>query len=473
MKHLLFLSLILFTIPLEAQNKYLLFEENFDNNQNNWLLGDRAKTNAYIQNGFFYLEGKRPNYNYSRRIEQGYLREHQDFEIEIRLKQIAGTNSRGYALEWGGNSLMNTFYEFWLRNDGSYSIDKFDGSTRKFTDYVAWTPSNLVKINDFNVLKVRKIGQKLQCFINEKAVFETDFPKLYGNEIGFIVPPLSTVEVDYLKINTLNKAPEPVFDKKKTPNIRVVMVGVADYQNDNDTHLEDLQFTVNDVKELEKFYRSPNGGAVLDENMTVLIDKQASKQNILQALESTFGKAEPNDLVVFYFSGHGFAPKEFNKQLHLLPYDYAIGKQATAIHYQEIEKIFEACKADKKLWVMDACHSGAVGVNCGEGSSIAECLSHVNTIDIALLTSANAGETSLEIGDELKRGLFSYYLTQGLVQDAKSVDLNGDKLVSILELFQYVQLQTSKNAQIHKLGHQQHPQIIGKVPVQLPLSEVK
>ena len=464
---ILFLNIF---ISLNAQNRFSIFEENFDDNQNNWRLGSNARTEAYIDNGLFYFESKRSGYNYSRRIEQGYIRDHQDFEIEIRFKQVSGDNTRGYALEWGGTTLTKTFYEFWLRNDGYYYIDKFDGTNEKPDTYIGWTKSDLVKIDDFNVLTVRKMGEKLQYFINNQMVHEMMFQKLEGNEIGFITPPMAQITVDYLRISLLEKAPESVFEKR-IPNIWVVMVGIADYLYDD--YVEDLTFTVNDVRALESFYKSPNGGAVPDENIKIVIDSQALKENILNALETTFAKAQKNDLVVFYFAGHGFAPKDLKHELYLLPHDCIPNKPATAIHYKEIEKIFDACKANKKLWIMDACHSGAIGVDCGKGSSITECLSQLNTADIAILTSADAGETSLEVGGDLKRGLFSHYLTKGLIIDAGSVDKNDDKLVNILELYEYVQKQTSMDAPRRRTGHKQNPQITGKVPIHLPLSEVK
>ncbi len=465
-RYYLFLCYLLVNSLLLQAQTYPIFEEDFEDNRNNWLLGERAKTDAFIENGVFYFEGKRERYNYSRRIEQGYLRENQDFEIEIRLRQVLGTNRRGYALEWGGTSMENIFHEFWLRNDGSYAIDKFDENMGGFTDYVAWTRSSLIKINDFNILTVRKIKDKVYYFINGAEVFNMYFTGLYGNEVGFITPPLSAIEIDYLKISTLTNAPQPVIPKAAVPNVWVVLVGIANY-NQKATNIKNLDFTVNDAIAMKNFYLSSNGGGVPEENIILLTDKQATKENILNTLKDKFFKAQENDLIVFYFAGHGTA--DDNNELYLIPHVYKeIDDFEFAIHYKEIEKIFMQSKANKKLWIMDACHSG--GALAERKGTIQEVWRDLGERDIAVITSSNVGQTSLE-ASEIKRGVFSYCLTRGLIDEANKADEDKDGFISILELFNYVKVETTEKA-LELRNHKQTPQIDGKFNIRLPIGEV-
>jgi len=453
-----------------CQQKFLVFEETFEDNRNDWLLGERAKTNAYIANGTIYLESKKARYNYSRRIEQGYLRSFQDFEIEIKIKQVKGDGHRGFALEWGGNSIDNTFYEFWLRKDGKYSIDRFNGITEQFTDYVPWKSSPFIKVNDFNILTVKKIGLKLHYFINQNEVFSMPFEKMYGNEVGFIAPPLGAVEVEYIKINILNEPPEPVLDKEYTPNIYAVIVGIADYQNDG-PYLTDLRFTVSDALAMASFYNSENGGAVPTENIKLLINNHATYRNIVKTTADIFSKASAKDMVVFYYAGHGTTnPNATPELLHFLPYDHIPGNLNTAIVYTEIEALFEKCLASKKMWIIDACHSG--GTLTQLSGSIKERLSGLVDKDIAVITSSDVNETSLEISGQMKRGLFSYYVTDGLVSNSLQSDSNNDGVVDVLELFSYAKKKTSLTA-MKKYQHDQNPQIGGRFNVQLPLADVR
>jgi hypothetical protein len=450
--------------------RYPLFEDNFSDNRHDWLLGDRARTLALIQNNVFYFEGKRPRYNYSRRKEVGYLRSNQDFEIEIKIRQISGTDQRGYGLEWGGNSMDNNFYEFWLRNDGSYSIDRFEGAYQQIFDYVPYTPSDLVKIDDYNILTIRKIANTAIYLINQTEVFRHLVSNLWGSEIGFITPPLSAIEVDYLRVSTLNNPPKPVIDKAEIPNIWAVIVGVADYQAPSED-ISDLTFTIGDAKAMADFYQNPNGGGANPENVTLLLDKKATKTEIINTMQRQFGKAKSNDLIVFYFSGHGalFGPE--NEDLYLLPHDFSKSRaEESSISYQQIQEILEMNQAKKKIWIMDACHSGG-SLSKIAGKTIPDLLKNLVDKDIAIITSSNTGEESLE-DDGLERGIFSYFLTLGLTEDAKKADYNKDNLVNILELFQYTREKTTSTVRT-KFGRSQTPQIGGRFNVQLPITKIK
>lgn len=451
----------------QSINRFPILSENFITNESNWIVGDRAKTNAHITDGYFFLESKRNN-SYSRRTEAGFLRADQDYEIEIRFKQTSGTNQRGYALEWGGNSMDNYFYNFWLRNDGSYSIDKIDRYTNnaaQFTDFVPWTKSALVKVNDFNILTVRKVGKAITYLINGSEVYSHTIEKTWGSEVGFTVPPKSVIQVDYINVNLISGKPRSVFSPN-IPNIWVVVVGINQYA---DSFINNLSFATNDAKAIENFYKHPNAGDVASENITVLLDKDATKANILNSLKEKFTKAKPNDLLVLYFAGHGKVTERNGKDEFLfIPNDYDAGNATTGIMFYEIKQLFDQSKATKKMCVIDACHSGGTLPEL-KGKNIKEIIGQEDS-DIALLTSANTGETALELTD-LERGLFSYFVTRGLIDDALEVDENNDKIVSILELYSYVKAKTKEKANATE-GHKQTPQIGGKFNIQLPLSEI-
>ena len=468
MKYTFFFFLL---IPLlsSSQAKYSLFEENFTDNRNNWLIGDRVRTNAQIKDGVFYLESKRAGYNYSRRIEEAYIRSNQDYEIRLSIKQTKGTQLRGFGLEWGGNSLDNSFYEFWLRADGYFSIDRFNDDTRSFTDYVPWTSTELINPTDFNLLTVKKLGDTLTFFINDQQVHQMQSLPLWGSEIGFIAPPLGAVEVDFIELSLLSQSPNSIFQASNTPVIHALVIGIADYHHNES--IKDLRFTTNDALAMAKFYRSENGGGLQEENLKVLLDAEATKSNILTHLRMMLDKARPNDMVIFYFSGHGdLIRKSEEKPLHLIPVNYSGQSTEQAISINEIQELFDQSLVSKKLMILDACHSGG-SLPKLKGRFMDHMAGLVDR-DIAILASSEIGETSIEaasIGEG--RGLFSHQLINGLLYQSKDCDTNQNGIISILELFSFVSSGVSRTAK-EKFYHQQHPQIGGKFNVQLPLAEV-
>ncbi|MEO6758305.1 MAG: caspase family protein, partial [Saprospiraceae bacterium] len=94
---------------------------------------------------------------------------------------------------------------------------------------------------------------------------------------------------------------DPVrVDASKTVKIWAVIVGVGRY-----TSMPSLKFTDDDAYRFYSFLKSPEGGALPDNQIAVLVDEDATRANILRTMRQYFLKADANDVVLFYYSGHG------------------------------------------------------------------------------------------------------------------------------------------------------------------------
>ena len=214
--------------------------------------------------------------------------------------------------------------------------------------------------------------------------------------------------------------PEPAHSTK----VWAVVVGVAAY-----SHLPALRYTDDDAYRIYGFLKSPEGGAIPDEQIRILIDEAATRSNILSAMKEVFFKAGPDDLVIMYFSGHGL-PGQF------LPIDY--NGAENEITHEEINSVLRSSSARFKLFIADACHSGGMITSRGDGSEsiIKEYYAGLAKADpgTALIMSSKSQETSLEASG-LRQGVFSYYLIRGMKGEA---DSNKDMLVSVQELYEFV-----------------------------------
>ena len=85
----------------------------------------------------------------------------------------------------------------------------------------------------------------------------------------------------------------------------------------------------------------------------------------------------------------------------------------------------------------------------------------------AIITASRPAEVSLEL-PELEHGLFSYYLIAGLKGAA---DLNRDGMVTLQELYEYVEQQVSSKSR--SVGGNQHPVMKGELEGLLPLVRVR
>ncbi len=222
---------------------------------------------------------------------------------------------------------------------------------------------------------------------------------------------------------------DPVrVDPSKTVKIWAVIVGVGRY-----TAMPSLKFTDDDAYRFYSFLKSPEGGALPDNQIAVLVDEEATRANILRTMRQNFLKADANDVVLFYYSGHGIEGS-------FLPVDY--DGFNNKLRHEEIKQVFKESKAKHKLCIADACHSGTLSYNsnfAAKGPAPVSTQRYYQAFEeadggIALLMSSKAEELSLE-DQGLRQGVFTYYVLQGLKGKA---DANSDYLVTIKELYNFV-----------------------------------
>lgn len=125
-----------------------------------------------------------------------------------------------------------------------------------------------------------------------------------------------------------------------------VVVGISDY-----TIMPRLSYTDDDAYQIYAFLKSPEGGALPDDQIRILIDESATKERIEETMKNVFNQADENDVIVLYFSGHGLKGS-------FLPIDYN-GKENKLSH-STILQLLEESPAKYKLCVADACHSGSL-----------------------------------------------------------------------------------------------------------------
>jgi hypothetical protein len=214
-------------------------------------------------------------------------------------------------------------------------------------------------------------------------------------------------------------------DKSSEVKVWAVIIGVGRYQ-----HMQTLKYTDDDAYRMYAFLKSPEGGAIPDQQIAVLIDEDATRSKMLRTMKQIFLKADDNDVVMLYFSGHGlegsFVPSDFNGFNNL-------------VKHTEITEIFKQSKAKHRIVFADACHSGsmlAMRSTSKVQDTVDKYYGAFNNIKggTALLLSSKSEETSLE-DSGLRQGVFSHFLMKGLKGKA---DTNNNKIVTIKELYNFV-----------------------------------
>lgn len=236
-----------------------------------------------------------------------------------------------------------------------------------------------------------------------------------------------------------------------------LVVGVAHYN-----HMEMLRYTDDDAYRMAMFLKSPEGGALPEEQIALLIDEDAVHDNIISAMQAMFARADSNDIVLFYFSGHGVEGA-------FVPYDYD-GIHNLLSHI-DVRDMMERSAAKFKVCIADACHSGGLEAFAARGVATADDVidRYYAAFDQAenstvLLLSSQSEEKSLE-SSGMRQGIFSHFLIRALKGEA---DYNNDKIVDISELFNFVY------HHVRDYTHQyQTPIIKGIYDPRLPLAVVR
>ncbi len=240
---------------------------------------------------------------------------------------------------------------------------------------------------------------------------------------------------------------------RNEPEIYAVVIGVG-----SNAYFPLLKYASSDARAFASHLLSEKGGAVSRSHIKLLLDKDATFNNICDALDELTRKADYNDMVICYFSGHGtydgFVTHNYNGLNNLLPHDLVLNS-------------LEASDAKFKLAVVDACHSGGLqqgryvqkGGNMAASSRLYQNYK-VASGGVALLLSSDKTETSME-DQYLRQGVFTYYLLEAMEGWG---DGDGDGVIGIKEAFLYVRRQV-----VNRTDGQQSPQLYGNYDEKLAL----
>ena len=235
--------------------------------------------------------------------------------------------------------------------------------------------------------------------------------------------------------------------------IWATVVGVSKY-----AYMPQLNFPDDDAYKMNAFLQSSKGGGLEDDQIQLLVDGQATRKGILTSVQSTFAKADANDVAIFYFSGHGLDGS-------LIPIDFN-GYQ-NKIEYNELVNIIKNSKAKQKIIITDACYSGSMmAAKSPYANNIAGFYRELENAGegTAIISSSKQQEYSME-DTGLRSGVFSFYMIQGMKGMA---DYNRNGIVTITELFNFV----STNVKQYT-GGAQSPQISGDYDKNMPVAFLK
>jgi uncharacterized caspase-like protein len=248
-----------------------------------------------------------------------------------------------------------------------------------------------------------------------------------------------------------------------------VVIGISKYKNKEVTS---LKYAVPDAKAFYDFIRTPIGGGFKKENIKLLLDEDATVQNVRSALGTFLKKAVKNDFVYIYFAGHGAPEPKNPSNLYFLTYEADVNDLfGTTLPMDQITYILKKhIFAERVVVLTDACHSAGIGGSLGGTRAAGDNRINDFVRELAktkpgrvVVTGSRTGEYS----QEGKRwggghGVFTHYWLEAL---NGSGDVDGNGIVTLGEAFDYTSRKVAKDTK-----NNQHPDTLGNFDNDMPLA---
>ncbi|MBQ0020967.1 MAG: caspase family protein [Bacteroidales bacterium] len=215
--------------------------------------------------------------------------------------------------------------------------------------------------------------------------------------------------------------------------VYLVAVGISDYPGT----VNDLSLCDGDARDLAALYKKNNQAETI-----LLCNSKATTAAVTQAMKNLFRKAQANDIVVLFYSGHG-------EKKGLCLYD-------KTLTFKEIMKIFDSLKCKNKMIFSDSCFSGSLRSKATLQASDVQL-----TNNVMFFLGSRSNEYSIENGSEFTNSYFTHALIRALSGKA---DTNRNRIISAKELFTYV----SKHVKEYS-DDQQHPVMWGHFSDDMPV----
>jgi hypothetical protein len=193
------------------------------------------------------------------------------------------------------------------------------------------------------------------------------------------------------------------------PECWAVIVGVSDYE-----YINDLSYCDDDAWEISQEL-SPVWG---DDHVRVLTNSQATKANILSAIDWMADNADDNDTVFFSFTGHG---SDYLNGF-FCPYDTLPSSIDNSISSSQLASAFWSVKAAKTVIMLDICHAGKFQDSLSSNGRV-------------IMMASRSDEYAWE-NPGLGNSVFGYFVIKAM-QDFDEADTNGDYELSAEEIAQY------------------------------------
>ncbi|MEP6612934.1 MAG: caspase family protein [Mucilaginibacter sp.] len=254
------------------------------------------------------------------------------------------------------------------------------------------------------------------------------------------------ITVNYITTSAQGNTPVPAYvnaggfiapvDKDAT--IHLIVVGINKYKNPKMS----LNYALADATSFKNEAETDALTVTPNIKTYFITDDKADKNGILEAFKTVKQSAKPQDVLIFYYAGHGVISDK-NKEFYLVPNDVTDLKnvdEALALHgipSKILQQYAIDIAAQKQVFILDACQSaGAFATLLANDANQQKSLAVVARSTGTHWIAASGSQQFANEFSQLGHGAFTYVLLKAMKGEAAS-----NKMVTINGLKNFLQVQ--------------------------------
>ena len=347
-------------------------------------------------------------------------------------------------------------------------VISFDGQQTKMEEGMIKASSSKKQVqlqvaateNKENLEQVKLFHNNKLVAVNEDPssliTFDVTLSNALGNENYLYVVGTSKsgieTEKQKLIINYSGNTDSP-------PKLYLITVGINEYKNPR----YNLNYAIADADAFSTALTGDRSTLFSEVRHIGIRNGDFTKSKLVSVFENVMSEANEQDLLVFYYAGHGVMSKGIDApaEFFLVPHDVTqiYGRDELlfekALAASELKEISKNINAQKQLFILDACQSAAAldaiaSRGILEEKAIAQLARSTGTFWI---TATGSEQFATEF-ETIGHGVFTYSLLEGLKGEADGA--NGDKKITVRELSAYLEERVPELAEKYQ-GTPQYP----------------
>jgi sulfatase modifying factor 1 len=288
--------------------------------------------------------------------------------------------------------------------------------------------------------------KKQQRVLDEHTLLlKSESPNMTRYRIAIVCVLMSFQSLDLIRaqddskgvgVRDVSRALELLPPSEQPPRRFALIVSAGEYLDDQ---IPDLPQCMQDGKVVYNLLSDPQRGMFPVENIEHLTGPDVTRERVIGALERLASKANDDDLVVVYFSGHG-ATDTYSRAYWLMQDTKLSSLRGTALPDLDVTELLDRIPTNRLLVLIDACFSAATAN-----------LSTKAVIDTSglypkfsgrgrvAITASNGQQLSLVINDDRHPGnghsVFTWHFKEAMEGAA---DQDRDGVLTVAEVWHHL-----------------------------------